>query len=156
MWLTDCTSPPRYFEELCEQKRQAGRALLTWNELQSGLNAVNATVQEEHDRECCSVLCPEMCLIGPEMEFHSFLFTFRDPQYWADQPGPVPQRPSEDPGCAAAALQWPGGGTACQCQALPRRADPGQKTQSRGTAAQLNLGKWEGSPHPSLFYIGNT
>ncbi|KAG7469536.1 hypothetical protein MATL_G00129770 [Megalops atlanticus] len=40
----------RYFEELCRLKRQAGRALLTWNELQGGLNAVNTTVQEEHDQ----------------------------------------------------------------------------------------------------------
>ncbi|KAJ8354659.1 hypothetical protein SKAU_G00222260 [Synaphobranchus kaupii] len=40
----------RYFEELCGLKRQAGRVLLTWNELQGGLNTVNAAVQEEHDQ----------------------------------------------------------------------------------------------------------
>uniref|UniRef100_A0A3B4BP23 Ras GTPase-activating-like protein IQGAP3 n=1 Tax=Pygocentrus nattereri TaxID=42514 RepID=A0A3B4BP23_PYGNA len=40
----------RYFEELCELKRKAGRALLTWNELQSGLNNVNMAAQEEHDQ----------------------------------------------------------------------------------------------------------
>ncbi|XP_046891515.1 ras GTPase-activating-like protein IQGAP3 [Hypomesus transpacificus] len=40
----------RYFDELCEQKRQAGRALLTWNQLQGGLNAVNAAAQDEHDQ----------------------------------------------------------------------------------------------------------
>ncbi|KAJ8287966.1 hypothetical protein COCON_G00006250 [Conger conger] len=40
----------RYFEELCGLKRQAGRALLTWNELQGGLNTVNTAVQEEHDQ----------------------------------------------------------------------------------------------------------
>ncbi|KAL4646730.1 ras GTPase-activating-like protein IQGAP3 [Arapaima gigas] len=40
----------RYFEELCKLKKQAGRALLTWNELQLGLNAVNTEAQEEHDQ----------------------------------------------------------------------------------------------------------
>ncbi|KAL7887531.1 hypothetical protein AOLI_G00052520 [Acnodon oligacanthus] len=40
----------RYFEELCELKRKAGRTLLTWNELQSGLNSVNMAAQEEHDQ----------------------------------------------------------------------------------------------------------
>lgn len=32
-------------------KNRAGRALLTWNELQGGLNAVNAEALEEHDRK---------------------------------------------------------------------------------------------------------
>ncbi|XP_072572239.1 ras GTPase-activating-like protein IQGAP3 isoform X3 [Paramormyrops kingsleyae] len=40
----------RYFEQLCVLKKRAGRALLTWNELQGGLNAVNADAQEEHDQ----------------------------------------------------------------------------------------------------------
>lgn len=40
----------RYFEELVELKSKAGRALLTWNELQSGLNSVNVAAQEEHDQ----------------------------------------------------------------------------------------------------------
>lgn len=40
----------RYFEELCELRRQSGRALLTWNQLQGGLNAVNAAAQEEHEQ----------------------------------------------------------------------------------------------------------
>uniref|UniRef100_A0AAY5KI41 IQ motif containing GTPase activating protein 3 n=1 Tax=Esox lucius TaxID=8010 RepID=A0AAY5KI41_ESOLU len=40
----------RYFEKLCDLRRKAGRALLTWNELQGGLNSVNRTAQEEHSR----------------------------------------------------------------------------------------------------------
>ncbi|XP_066538517.1 ras GTPase-activating-like protein IQGAP3 isoform X2 [Hoplias malabaricus] len=40
----------RYFEELCELKSKAGRALLTWNELQTGLNTVNVAAQEENDQ----------------------------------------------------------------------------------------------------------
>ncbi|XP_030637038.1 ras GTPase-activating-like protein IQGAP3 isoform X2 [Chanos chanos] len=40
----------RYFEELCDLKRKAGRALLTWNELQAGLNAVNMAAQDEQDQ----------------------------------------------------------------------------------------------------------
>ncbi|XP_028834928.1 ras GTPase-activating-like protein IQGAP3 [Denticeps clupeoides] len=40
----------RYFEELCHMKKRAGRALLTWNNLQGGLNSVNAAAQEEHDQ----------------------------------------------------------------------------------------------------------
>lgn len=41
----------RYFEELSELKRKAGRVLLSWNDLQSGVNSVNMTAQEEHDRK---------------------------------------------------------------------------------------------------------
>uniref|UniRef100_A0A8C9VMN6 IQ motif containing GTPase activating protein 3 n=1 Tax=Scleropages formosus TaxID=113540 RepID=A0A8C9VMN6_SCLFO len=37
-------------KSLCKRKKQAGRTLLTWNELQMGLNAVNTEVQEEHDQ----------------------------------------------------------------------------------------------------------
>ncbi|XP_062848476.1 ras GTPase-activating-like protein IQGAP3 isoform X2 [Trichomycterus rosablanca] len=40
----------RYFEELSDLKRKAGRALLTWNDLQSGVNGVNLAAQEEHDQ----------------------------------------------------------------------------------------------------------
>ncbi|CDQ67527.1 unnamed protein product [Oncorhynchus mykiss] len=40
----------RYFEELGDQRRKAGRALLTWNNLQRGPNSVNAAAQEEHDQ----------------------------------------------------------------------------------------------------------
>ncbi|XP_060777825.1 ras GTPase-activating-like protein IQGAP3 [Neoarius graeffei] len=40
----------RYFEELSDLKRKAGRVLLTWNELQSGVNSVNTAAQEEHDQ----------------------------------------------------------------------------------------------------------
>uniref|UniRef100_A0A8C9WC36 IQ motif containing GTPase activating protein 3 n=1 Tax=Scleropages formosus TaxID=113540 RepID=A0A8C9WC36_SCLFO len=47
---TDDSLLQRYFEELCKRKKQAGRTLLTWNELQMGLNAVNTEVQEEHDQ----------------------------------------------------------------------------------------------------------
>ncbi|KAM4600495.1 ras GTPase-activating-like protein IQGAP3 [Polymixia lowei] len=40
----------RYFEELCDLKRQAGRDLLTWNQLQAGVTTVNTSAQEEHDQ----------------------------------------------------------------------------------------------------------
>ncbi|KAK7158385.1 hypothetical protein R3I93_009561 [Phoxinus phoxinus] len=40
----------RYFEELCEQKRRAGKALLSWNDLQTGLNTVNTAAHEEHEQ----------------------------------------------------------------------------------------------------------
>ncbi len=41
----------RYFEELCELKRRAGKALLTWNDLQTGLNTINTTAHGEHERQ---------------------------------------------------------------------------------------------------------
>uniref|UniRef100_A0A8D0CK02 IQ motif containing GTPase activating protein 3 n=1 Tax=Scleropages formosus TaxID=113540 RepID=A0A8D0CK02_SCLFO len=56
---TDDSLLQRYFEELCKRKKQAGRTLLTWNELQMGLNAVNTEVQEEHDREYFQELARE-------------------------------------------------------------------------------------------------
>uniref|UniRef100_A0A671MPH3 Ras GTPase-activating-like protein IQGAP3 n=1 Tax=Sinocyclocheilus anshuiensis TaxID=1608454 RepID=A0A671MPH3_9TELE len=40
----------RYFEQLCELKRRAGKALLSWNDLQTGLNAVNSAAHEEHEQ----------------------------------------------------------------------------------------------------------
>ncbi|KAK1151497.1 ras GTPase-activating-like protein IQGAP3 [Acipenser oxyrinchus oxyrinchus] len=43
----------RYFDELCKLRTAAprqGTALLSWNELQAGLNNVNLSVQEEHDQ----------------------------------------------------------------------------------------------------------
>ncbi|XP_063054723.1 ras GTPase-activating-like protein IQGAP3 [Engraulis encrasicolus] len=40
----------RYFEVLCDLKKQSARTLLTWNDLQGGLNAVNTSAQEEHDQ----------------------------------------------------------------------------------------------------------
>ncbi|KAL0984873.1 hypothetical protein UPYG_G00149790 [Umbra pygmaea] len=40
----------RYFEDLCDLRRKAGRTLLTWNDLQGGLNSVNSAAQEEHDQ----------------------------------------------------------------------------------------------------------
>uniref|UniRef100_A0A8C1YAZ4 IQ motif containing GTPase activating protein 3 n=1 Tax=Cyprinus carpio TaxID=7962 RepID=A0A8C1YAZ4_CYPCA len=39
----------RYFEELCELKRRAGKALLSWNDLQTGLNSVNTAAHQEHE-----------------------------------------------------------------------------------------------------------
>ncbi|XP_051576134.1 ras GTPase-activating-like protein IQGAP3 [Myxocyprinus asiaticus] len=40
----------RYFEELCDLKKSAGKSLLTWNDLQTGINSVNATAQQEHEQ----------------------------------------------------------------------------------------------------------
>ncbi|XP_051999765.1 ras GTPase-activating-like protein IQGAP3 [Xyrauchen texanus] len=40
----------RYFEELCGLKKSAGKSLLTWNDLQTGINSVNATAQQEHEQ----------------------------------------------------------------------------------------------------------
>uniref|UniRef100_A0A9J7WYD8 IQ motif containing GTPase activating protein 3 n=1 Tax=Cyprinus carpio carpio TaxID=630221 RepID=A0A9J7WYD8_CYPCA len=40
----------RYFEELCELKRRAGKALLSWNDLQTGLNSVNTAAHQEHEQ----------------------------------------------------------------------------------------------------------
>ncbi|XP_056331178.1 ras GTPase-activating-like protein IQGAP3 [Danio aesculapii] len=40
----------RYFEELCELKRSAGKSLLSWNDLQMGLNTVNTSAHEEHEQ----------------------------------------------------------------------------------------------------------
>lgn len=40
----------RYFEELCELKRRAGKALLSWNDLQMGLNSVNTDAHQEHEQ----------------------------------------------------------------------------------------------------------
>ncbi|XP_069032658.1 ras GTPase-activating-like protein IQGAP3 [Embiotoca jacksoni] len=40
----------RYFEVLVGEKRQVGRDLLTWNQLQEGINSVNNSAQDEHQQ----------------------------------------------------------------------------------------------------------
>lgn len=40
----------RYFECLLAVKQKAGKDLLTWNQLQEGINCVNNSVQDEHQR----------------------------------------------------------------------------------------------------------
>lgn len=40
----------RYFENLVGVRQQVGRDLLTWNQLQEGINSVNNSAQDEHQR----------------------------------------------------------------------------------------------------------
>lgn len=41
----------RYFKHLVDVKQQrGGRHLLTWNQLQEGINSVNNSAQDEHER----------------------------------------------------------------------------------------------------------
>ncbi|KAM3873707.1 ras GTPase-activating-like protein IQGAP3 [Diretmus argenteus] len=46
----DHTLLERYFDVLCDVEQQTGRDLLTWNQLQAGINSVNTLIQEEHDQ----------------------------------------------------------------------------------------------------------
>ncbi|KAK2845226.1 hypothetical protein Q5P01_011885 [Channa striata] len=46
----DYTLLDRYFKCLLDVKRQAGKDLLTWNQLQEGINRVNNSVQDEHQQ----------------------------------------------------------------------------------------------------------
>ncbi|XP_045901398.1 ras GTPase-activating-like protein IQGAP3 isoform X2 [Micropterus dolomieu] len=46
----DHTLLDRYFQSLVGVKQQAGRDLLTWNQLQEGINCVNNTAQDEHQQ----------------------------------------------------------------------------------------------------------
>lgn len=45
-------SPPRYMKHLLgvKQQQRGGGASLSWNQLQEGINAVNNSVQDEHER----------------------------------------------------------------------------------------------------------
>uniref|UniRef100_W5MQH9 IQ motif containing GTPase activating protein 3 n=1 Tax=Lepisosteus oculatus TaxID=7918 RepID=W5MQH9_LEPOC len=60
----------RYSEELSGLKRQAapqGGALLTWNDLQGGIHAVNAAIQEEHDQILAiGMINQALCRSDPE------------------------------------------------------------------------------------------
>lgn len=40
----------RYFKFLVRVRQQVGKDLLTWNQLQEGINSVNNSVQDEHER----------------------------------------------------------------------------------------------------------
>ncbi|XP_067365190.1 ras GTPase-activating-like protein IQGAP3 isoform X2 [Channa argus] len=46
----DHTLLDRYFRCLLDMKLQAGKDLLTWNQLQEGINSVNNSVQDEHQQ----------------------------------------------------------------------------------------------------------
>ncbi|XP_028984021.1 ras GTPase-activating-like protein IQGAP3 isoform X1 [Betta splendens] len=46
----DYTLLNRYFEHLLAVKHKAGKDLLTWNQLQEGINCVNNSVQDEHEQ----------------------------------------------------------------------------------------------------------
>uniref|UniRef100_UPI003AB01964 ras GTPase-activating-like protein IQGAP3 n=1 Tax=Centroberyx gerrardi TaxID=166262 RepID=UPI003AB01964 len=64
----------RYFEALCEVKQQAGRDLLTWNQLQAGINCVNSSVQEEQDHlVALGVLNEALCRSDPQRTLAALL-----------------------------------------------------------------------------------
>uniref|UniRef100_A0A8C4DM22 Ras GTPase-activating-like protein IQGAP3 n=1 Tax=Dicentrarchus labrax TaxID=13489 RepID=A0A8C4DM22_DICLA len=49
----DHTLLDRYFQCLVGVKQQVGKDLLTWNQLQEGINSVNNSVQDEHQQLLC-------------------------------------------------------------------------------------------------------
>ncbi|XP_030605093.1 ras GTPase-activating-like protein IQGAP3 [Archocentrus centrarchus] len=54
----------RYFESLVGVKQQVGRDLLTWNQLQEGINSVNGSAQDEQQQLLAVGLINEAVMIG--------------------------------------------------------------------------------------------
>ncbi|XP_061737829.1 ras GTPase-activating-like protein IQGAP3 isoform X1 [Nerophis ophidion] len=62
-----------YFESLTRMKQQAGRELLTWNQLQEGINSVNKSAQAEHQQILALRLVNEAVFVGDAQKLLSAL-----------------------------------------------------------------------------------
>ncbi|XP_040899613.1 ras GTPase-activating-like protein IQGAP3 [Toxotes jaculatrix] len=69
----DHTLLDRYFECLMGVKQQVGRDLLTWNQLQEGINSVNNSVQDEHQQLLAVGLINEAVIRGDVQQLLSAL-----------------------------------------------------------------------------------
>ncbi|XP_038137117.1 ras GTPase-activating-like protein IQGAP3 [Cyprinodon tularosa] len=63
----------RYFELLLDMKQQLGRGLLTWNQLQEGINRVNGSAQNEHQQLLAVGLINEAVMRGDVQQLSSAL-----------------------------------------------------------------------------------
>ncbi|XP_067456357.1 ras GTPase-activating-like protein IQGAP3 isoform X1 [Thunnus thynnus] len=63
----------RYFESLVGVKQQVGRDLLTWNQLQEGINSVNNSAQDEHQQILAVSLINEALIRGDAQKLLSAL-----------------------------------------------------------------------------------
>ncbi|XP_037308790.2 ras GTPase-activating-like protein IQGAP3 isoform X2 [Pungitius pungitius] len=63
----------RYFEHLVSVKQQVSRDLLTWNQLQEGINSVNNSVQDEHQQLLSVGLVNEALVRGDAQKLLSAL-----------------------------------------------------------------------------------
>ncbi|XP_018534278.1 ras GTPase-activating-like protein IQGAP3 [Lates calcarifer] len=69
----DHTLLDRYFESLVVVKQQVGRDLLTWNQLQEGINSVNNSAQDEHQQLVAVGLINEALIRGDSQQLLSAL-----------------------------------------------------------------------------------
>ncbi|GLD72982.1 ras GTPase-activating-like protein IQGAP3, partial [Lates japonicus] len=69
----DHTLLDRYFESLVVVKQQIGRDLLTWNQLQEGINSVNNSAQDEHQQLVAVGLINEALIRGDSQQLLSAL-----------------------------------------------------------------------------------
>uniref|UniRef100_A0A3Q2EHH7 IQ motif containing GTPase activating protein 3 n=1 Tax=Cyprinodon variegatus TaxID=28743 RepID=A0A3Q2EHH7_CYPVA len=63
----------RYFELLLDMKQQLGRGLLTWNQLQEGINRVNGSAHNEHQQLLAVGLINEAVMRGDVQQLSSAL-----------------------------------------------------------------------------------
>uniref|UniRef100_A0A7N6A0Z7 IQ motif containing GTPase activating protein 3 n=1 Tax=Anabas testudineus TaxID=64144 RepID=A0A7N6A0Z7_ANATE len=63
----------RYFEYLLTVKQQAGKDLLTWNQLQEGINCVNNSVEDEHQQLLAVGLVNQAVIRGDSQQLLSAL-----------------------------------------------------------------------------------
>ncbi|KAM7382787.1 hypothetical protein PAMP_002497 [Pampus punctatissimus] len=69
----DHTLLDRYFESLAAVKQQVGKDLLTWNQLQEGINSVNNSAQDEHQQILAVSLINEALIRGDAQKLLSAL-----------------------------------------------------------------------------------
>ncbi|XP_026227186.1 ras GTPase-activating-like protein IQGAP3 [Anabas testudineus] len=69
----DHTLLHRYFEYLLTVKQQAGKDLLTWNQLQEGINCVNNSVEDEHQQLLAVGLVNQAVIRGDSQQLLSAL-----------------------------------------------------------------------------------
>jgi len=111
--------------------------MLTWNQLQEGINSVNESAQDEHQR------------MGTRKQQQTSNVThlpvliyvtchLRAPGCQPDKPGCDEWRPPAADVCSDVALLWTGGGLTCQHLQIPDLADQSQTAQSPGNTGGRN------------------
>lgn len=135
----------RYFKHLLDVKqRRGGRDLLTWNQLQEGINSVNNSAQDEHERMKLTHTHTRTGCVMTVMTLCDPCATsdLRAAGHWSGQRGRDQRRLPAAAVGPAAALLWCGGDFSCQRLQVPEASEQSQAAQSSGEHTQAANHRW--------------